>query len=151
MSLEMISQQYNDANATISEKELDKEQHDINGHIKMLKDFIHNNYMKDISLSDAAAYLNLHPAYTSQLIKKETGDSIVHYINQCRIDKAKPLLAGRNQVALEKIAACVMFENRRTFYKVFRKYAGQTPGEFRDEYRDRMQRPTQRIDDHECL
>lgn len=141
MALEIIGQQHNIA-STISEKELDVEQNSINEHVKMLKDYIHNNFMKDISLSDAAAYLNLHPAYTGQLFKKETGDSFVHYINQCRIDKAKELLAGRNQVALEKIAACVGFENRRTFYKVFRKYVGQTPGE----YRERMQRPTQSID-----
>ncbi|MCA0753437.1 response regulator [Paenibacillus sp. N4] len=141
MALEIIEQQHTLA-ATISGQEPGEEQDSTSEHVKMLKDYIHNNFMKDISLSDAAAYLNLHPAYTGQLFKKETGNSFVHYINQCRIDKAKELLAGKNQVTLEKIAACVGFENRRTFYKVFRKYVGQTPGEYRAGIR-----PTQPIDD----
>jgi two-component system response regulator YesN len=101
-------------------------------HIKMLIDYIHNNYMKDISLSDAAAYLDMHPVYIGKLFKNETGDSFVHYLNQTRIGKAKELLTGGQNISLDIIAGCVGFENRRTFYKVFRKYAEQTPGQYRD-------------------
>ncbi|WP_199619335.1 response regulator transcription factor [Paenibacillus alkalitolerans] len=101
-------------------------------HVKMLKDYIAANYMKDISLTEAAAYLGLHPSYIGQLFKKETGESFVRCVNQIRIDKAKELLTSREKISLEKIAGCVGFENRRTFYKVFRKYTGQTPGQYRD-------------------
>lgn len=101
-------------------------------HVKMLKAYIHNNYMKAISLSDAADYLNLHPAYIGQLFKKDTGDSFTFYTNQFRIAKAKELLVSSPGLSLDKIAGCIGFENRRTFYKVFRKFVGQTPGEYRN-------------------
>jgi two-component system response regulator YesN len=110
----------------------DKIEQSLSEHVKMLIDYIQINYMKDISLSDAAAYLGLHPVYIGKLFKMETGDSFVHYLNQTRIGKAKELLICGPNISLDKIAGCVGFENRRTFYKVFGKHVGQTPGQYRD-------------------
>ncbi len=117
-----------------AEMEQDQQSTPFNENVKMLKDFINNNYMKDISLSDVAEYLNLHPSYVGQIFKKETGDTFVNYINNLRIDKAKELLVGMPNTSLEKIARCVGYENRRTFYKVFRRYVGQTPGQYREHF-----------------
>lgn len=102
-----------------------------NEHIKQLKAYIHANYLKDISLPAASRYLNLHPVYVGKLFKQETGENFVAYINRLRVEKAKKLVISDTSIPLEKIAACVGFDNSRTFYKVFRKYAGQTPGEYR--------------------
>jgi two-component system response regulator YesN len=115
------------------ELEQDQQASSHNDNVKMLKDYIDTNYMKDISLSDVAEYLNLHPSYVGQIFKKETGDSIVHYINHLRIEKAKQLLLGMPDITLEKIAKCVGYENPRNFYKTFRKYVSQTPGQFREQ------------------
>ncbi|WP_373232744.1 response regulator [Cohnella sp.] len=117
--------------------ERDQDQHsaELNDNVKMLKDYIGSNYMKDISLSDVAEYLNLHPSYVGQIFKKETGDTFVNYINNLRIDKAKELLVGMPNTSLEKISRCVGYENHRTFYKVFRKYVGQTPGQYREHFK----------------
>ena len=103
-----------------------------NEHIKLLKAYIEQSYMKDISLSDAAAYLNLHPVYLGQMFKRETGNTFVQYINQVRIEKAKALMGCMKNLSLDTIARTVGYENQRTFYKVFRKYTDQTPGQFRD-------------------
>ncbi|RKP56285.1 response regulator [Cohnella endophytica] len=104
----------------------------VSEHVRMLMDYIHTNYMKDISLSDAGNVVGMHPAYVGQIFKKETGISIVHYINTVRIAKAKELLNNDETLSLEKIASCIGFENRRTFYKVFQKHVGQTPGDYRN-------------------
>ncbi|MBW5446462.1 response regulator [Cohnella sp. CFH 77786] len=109
-------------------------------HVKLLKDYLHTFYMKDISLSDAAEYLGLHPAYIGQLFKRETGDTFVHYINGLRMGKAKELLLSGESLPLDKIAGLVGFENPRTFYKVFRKYTGQTPGEYRESHFEKGER-----------
>lgn len=116
-----------------AELELDQQSAPLNENVKMLKDYISNNYMKDISLADVAEYLNLHPSYVGQIFKKETGDTFLHYINHLRIEKAKELLIEMNNISLEKIAKCVGYDNRRTFYKVFRRYVGQTPGQYREQ------------------
>ncbi|MCF7754051.1 response regulator [Paenibacillus xylanexedens] len=103
-----------------------------NEHIKLLKAYIEQSYMKDISLSDAAAYLNLHPVYLGQIFKRETGNTFVQYINQVRIGKAKEMMASMKNLSLDTIARMVGYENQRTFYKVFRKFNNETPGQFRD-------------------
>ncbi|WP_339308078.1 response regulator [Paenibacillus sp. FSL R5-0519] len=102
-----------------------------NEYIKQLKAFIEANYMKDISLSAASRYLNLHPVYVGKLFKQKTGENFVAYINRLRVEKAKKLVISDSTIPLDKIAACIGFDNSRTFYKVFRKYTGQTPGEYR--------------------
>jgi|HigsolmetaGSP11D_1036233.scaffolds.fasta_scaffold01799_8 Response regulator containing CheY-like receiver domain and AraC-type DNA-binding domain len=105
-----------------------------NEYVAMLYEFIHKNFMKDISLLDAADYLNLHPVYLGQVFKKETGNTFLQYLTHVRIEKAKDLIKGSNTLTLETIAKCVGYENPRTFYKVFRKHVGQSPGQFRMDY-----------------
>ncbi|MDG0791531.1 response regulator [Cohnella ginsengisoli] len=39
-------------------------------HVQMLQKYIASNYRRDISLTDAAAYLGLHPVYIGKLYKK---------------------------------------------------------------------------------
>lgn len=119
-----------------SQKTIDAvEQHGtFNENIRMLIDYINTNYMKDISLNDAASLLDLHPVYVGQIFKKETGDTFISFLNDVRVNKAKQLLMGMKGMALDKIAKHVGYENRRTFYKVFRKHTGQTPGEYRETY-----------------
>jgi YesN/AraC family two-component response regulator len=129
MAIEVMEQHQQDNLALNVEEEAEAS---LSDHVKMLKEFIHNKYTKDISLSDAAEYLNLHPAYLGQLFRKETGDSFVHYINHVRIEKAKELLAAGLHLPLEIIAESIGFENSRTFYKVFRKHVGLTPGQYRN-------------------
>ncbi|WP_420869688.1 helix-turn-helix domain-containing protein [Cohnella ginsengisoli] len=53
-------------------------------------------------------------------------------MNRLRIEKAKELLSGGQKLSLDKIADMIGFENRRTFYKVFRKFEGRTPGDYRE-------------------
>ncbi|WP_338787230.1 response regulator [Metabacillus sp. FJAT-53654] len=104
-----------------------------NDNIKILVKYMKSNYMNDISLSDAGEYLNMHPVYIGQIFKKATGCTFVHFLNQLRVEKAKEMLKEMKDLSLEKIAKCVGYDNPRTFYKVFRKYTGKTPGQFREE------------------
>ena len=67
MAIEVMEQQQLDNMSADAEQENGQP---LSEHVKMLKDYIHTNYMNDISLSDAAVYLDLHPAYIGQLFKK---------------------------------------------------------------------------------
>ncbi|MBB3125429.1 two-component system response regulator YesN [Paenibacillus rhizosphaerae] len=103
-----------------------------NEKMRMLADYVHANYGRDISIADAATWLNLNPAYAGQLFKKETGKSFISYLRCVRMEKAKALLLDMREMSMDHIACCVGYENSRTFYKVFREHVGQTPGEYRD-------------------
>ena len=67
MAIEVMEQQQLDNMSAEAEQENGQP---LSEHVKMLKDYIHTNYMNDISLSDAAAYLDLHPADIGQLLKR---------------------------------------------------------------------------------
>ncbi|WP_020619812.1 response regulator transcription factor [Paenibacillus daejeonensis] len=103
-----------------------------NEYIRLLKEYVENNYAQDLSLSSAAEYLGLHPSYMGQLLKKETGTTFVQYLTQLRMTKAKELLTQARQLPLATVAKCVGYENHRHFYKVFKQQCGVTPGEYRE-------------------
>jgi AraC-like DNA-binding protein len=52
------------------------------------------------------------------------------YVIQCRIDRAKILLV-RTDSPIKAIAAQVGYDNEFFFYRIFKKYAGTTPDEYR--------------------
>ncbi|KRF10274.1 hypothetical protein ASG89_01715 [Paenibacillus sp. Soil766] len=118
----------------LKRQEAGEPQGNSNENIRILIDYIKTNYMKDISLGDAASLLDQHPVYVGQIFKKETGNTFNFLLNEVRVEKAKQLLIGMKGMSLDKIAKHVGYENHRTFYKVFRKYTGQTPGDYREAF-----------------
>lgn len=92
--------------------------------------YLYNNYNRDIKLKDVADYVNISPAYLSQLFKVETGENLVNYLNNIRVKKAKELMLNTDMKIYE-IAVRVGLENARYFSQVFKKYEKITPAEFR--------------------
>ncbi|SES26234.1 Helix-turn-helix domain-containing protein [Gracilibacillus ureilyticus] len=101
--------------------------------VRKFKTFVRENYMNDISLSEVAEYMNLHPNYVCNLLKKEIDTTFVHYVHETRIKHAKQLLIDECNLQLSAIATRVGYENSRHFYKKFKQFVGQTPGNYRSE------------------
>ena len=87
-----------------------------------------------LCLSSIAQELQRSPNYISKVFKAETGRSLVDYINEIRIAKAKELLREKNHVPQETIAEQVGISNIRTFQRLFKKMEGITPGQYRDSF-----------------
>ncbi|MBP1993807.1 response regulator transcription factor [Paenibacillus eucommiae] len=104
--------------------------------IKKTIQYIETNYHLDLTLDDAAGYVNLHPNYVSALFKKETGLSYLTYLNSYRVQKAQESMIKHPDKSLTEIAESVGFMNPRQFYKVFKKFTGFTPGHFRSQWTD---------------
>lgn len=97
--------------------------------MKLMK-YVNENYRNEISLTGAAQVLNMNSNYISQLFKKETGITFVHYITQKRLDDAKELLTTTKK-PLTDIALEVGFNDTFHFIKTFKKFIGMTPGQYR--------------------
>ncbi|ANY67121.1 hypothetical protein BBD42_12095 [Paenibacillus sp. BIHB 4019] len=96
-------------------------------------DYIHQHYAKfDLSLEQVAEFIELNPSYVSALFKKEAGINFIPYLHTCRVFKAQQLMNEHPKMAIDKISFQVGYENPRYFFKVFKKYAGLTPGQYRD-------------------
>ncbi|MFC5470939.1 response regulator [Cohnella suwonensis] len=100
-------------------------------HADKILGFIESNYAQDLSLDRLAEHLNLHPNYISSLFSKETGTTFVQYLNTVRIREAKKQLTEYPYLSVNVIGSRVGFENRHYFNKVFKKYSGMTPGQYR--------------------
>ena len=64
------------------------------------------------------------------LFKKETGETVSDCVRRKRVDTAKTLLQYTRYTCSE-IAEYLCFSTDSHFSRVFRQYAGMTPGEYR--------------------
>jgi YSIRK-targeted surface antigen transcriptional regulator len=93
--------------------------------------YIYNHLYGDITLDHLAKICHLSPNYLSSLFKKEVGIPLSEYIQRQRIDEAKKLLVLTNY-SISDISTWLNFNDQSYFIKIFKKYTGLTPKEFRN-------------------
>ena len=108
-----------------------KSGNDNRSNVDSVFDFIHLNYNKDIDVTAIADHAGISYSYVRKIVKDKTGKTVVDYINGLRIDEAKRLLKQKNMNNLE-IARQIGYNNDQSFNRIFKKYEGVTPGEFRN-------------------
>lgn len=92
-------------------------------------EYIRENYQNpDLNISQTGLYFHMTPAYLSTLFKKQTGESLLKFISQVRVEAAKSLLEEGKSVS--EVAEMVGFRDVSTFIRVFKKQTGLTPGQF---------------------
>lgn len=99
-------------------------------YINQILDFVQENFMKDLSLEDAAEHVNLSVGYLSNYFKQKMGMIFVDYLTKLRIEKAKELLMHTNE-KIYKVAEQVGYQNSQYFVTIFKKKTGVTPAEYR--------------------
>lgn len=98
--------------------------------INRIIEFIQQNYERNISLKSMAEWVSMEETYVSSLFKKKMGVSLIHYLQQVRVQKAKALLKETN-MAIVEIGKRVGFENPNYFFKIFRRFETVSPNEYR--------------------
>lgn len=93
---------------------------------------IHEKYDQDISLDSCASILNYHPVYLSRVFKKEVGINFSEYLVEYRVNIAKKLLETTN-MKISSIAEKLQYTNTSAFIRTFRRIAGVTPGQYREQ------------------
>lgn len=98
--------------------------------MKSACDFIHEHYQDDLTLTQMAEYTGLSISHFSSLFKRHTGESLVAYINQVRVEKAKEWLRNSND-KIYLIAEKAGFSSQPYFIRVFKNVMGMSPNEYR--------------------
>lgn len=98
--------------------------------IQKARQYILENYNKDIAVSDIAEYVALNKFYFSKLFKNTTGISPHQYLSYIRIKHAKRLLA-ETEYSVSHIAATCGFSCDSHFIRAFKKDTAFTPMQFR--------------------
>ncbi|WP_158299296.1 response regulator transcription factor [Paenibacillus antri] len=84
----------------------------------------------ELSLPLAADAAGMSQGHFSRTFKREMGVSFIEYVTRLRIERAKALLDVPGMKTWE-IAEAIGYQEYAHFAKVFRKYTGLTPSEFR--------------------
>lgn len=92
--------------------------------------FIDEHYSEQFSLAELASRFSLNPSYLSRAFGKETGSTIVEYVNKVRIQKSCVLLK-RSPSSILDIAFAVGYNSLSHFNQCFRRIMGMSPREFR--------------------
>ena len=93
--------------------------------------FVHNNFEREISITDIAKYVFLSPSYFTRAFKENTGLSPMQYLLNIRIKRACELLQETDQKVGE-IALSVGFSNQQRFNDMFKKQTNMTPMQYRN-------------------
>ena len=100
--------------------------------ILLIKEYIHENYSKELAVETLASIVYLTPDYLSRLFKKATGKSLSQYIRQYRMERAKEFLLHTNKKVIQ-IGVDVGYSNYSYFCQSFREYYGTSPEKYRQE------------------
>ena len=95
-----------------------------------IREYIRNNYMKEISMQDAARMMNYSDAYFCKLFKQCFDQNFTSYLTQYRIKEAKKMLS-QPTVNVKEIGRAVGYGDSNYFAKVFKRITGQSPTEYR--------------------
>ncbi len=93
--------------------------------------FVHNNFEREISITDIAKYVFLSPSYFTRAFKENTGLSPMQYLLNIRIKRACELLRETDHKVGE-IALSVGFSNQQRFNDMFKKQTNMTPMQYRN-------------------
>lgn len=93
--------------------------------------YIQENYHTDLSLEKIAKAINFNKSYLSATFKKTEGTTIGDYINRYRIHKACAFIAY-GDLQLSQVSQMTGFKHIQHFNRIFKKYIGIPPGEYRD-------------------
>jgi AraC-like DNA-binding protein len=92
--------------------------------------YIESNYMHPISLTAIAEHVDYNPNYICSLFKKDTGVTIIDYLNFVRIRRAADHFSY-SDIDITQVCARVGFANVSHFNRTFKKFVGLSPRIYR--------------------
>lgn len=91
--------------------------------------YVEENYMRNITLIDAAEKVYVNKNYLSELFSRKMGVTFTQYKNKVRIRHACEMIDSGVR-SMTEIAMAVGFESSSRFSKVFRQYKGMKPQDY---------------------
>ncbi len=98
--------------------------------LKMVKEYIHQYYDQHVSINTLAKLADLSDFHLLRMFKLSTGFTSNGYLNYVRVGEAtKAIVKGNNLV---NVANDCGFSNQSHLNRVFKKWMGVTPGQYRE-------------------
>lgn len=95
--------------------------------------FMEENFSSGISIEKIAENSLISSRHFKRRFKKATGETPINYLQKLRVDEAKNLLEDKS-MNIDEVTYAVGYENASAFRKIFKKYTGLTPGEYKNRF-----------------
>ncbi len=101
--------------------------------VQICQDYVWLHLTEKITVKALAEQVGYSQTYLSRKFKQETGKSIMDYINECRIERAKDLLVSC-KMSIQEISEELGFGTQSYFGLQFKKTVGCSAGEYRNQH-----------------
>ncbi len=100
--------------------------------INYVKEYIEENYTKDIYIEDIAKKAGFSPYYFSRMFKQEFSMNFVDYITKLRLEQACVLLS-EGKCSVKEVCFKVGYSEPNYFTRVFKKTYGVVPTKYQQD------------------
>jgi len=98
--------------------------------ISAVKNYIVDHLSEEITLTSLAEKFYFSPQYLSKRFKEIYHTTVMNYLTKLRMENASSLLE-LSELTIQEIAQSVGYDDENYFGKVFRKYYGTSPTQYR--------------------
>lgn len=98
--------------------------------IQEAEKYILRHYADNLTLQSVASEVHVTPVWLSKLFKKEKKQTFLEYLTEVRMENSKVML-GEVKYRIYQISSFVGYKDPVHFTKLFKKYTGLTPKEYR--------------------
>jgi AraC-like DNA-binding protein len=98
--------------------------------LKAILNYCSENYTKDVQLDTISSAMHVKKYYVSHLFSQKLHMGFSEYIGMLRISDACKLLVNQDK-SITDISYSVGFNSTRTFNRLFLKYTGVTPRQYK--------------------
>lgn len=95
--------------------------------------YIEDHSAEPLTVPSVAEAFFVTPSYFAHFFKKRAGKSVIQFLNEVRILKAR-LILEQEDIPVSEVALQVGFDDINYFSRKFKQITGQTPTEYKREY-----------------
>jgi len=101
--------------------------------MKKIFDYLEANYNKDLTISDAAAHINLTDSAFYKFVKRHTKKKFTQLLSEYRIEHASKKLSS-TKMTIAEVCYDSGFKNLSYFNRRFKEIEKMTPSEYREKF-----------------
>ncbi|OPH46626.1 hypothetical protein BC351_14155 [Paenibacillus ferrarius] len=99
--------------------------------IGRIRQYVNEFLNEELSLTKISELVHLSSPYLSRMYKQTTGQGLLEYVTEVRMNRSKQLLRTSDH-KIQDIAALVGLDSAAYFTRLFKKETGVTPQEYRE-------------------
>ena len=103
------------------------------GRLARLLDWLRAHLDSQHSIASLSKRASMSPRTLLRRFKSATGETPLHYLQQVRIEAAKPMLE-EDRMSVQEVGLAVGYEDVAFFRDLFKRHTGVPPGAYRDRF-----------------